>query len=389
MPALCLCRIAYDAQRARLLRKCLPSILVATSLVGASTKVYAASPPQHSCINPATGQEALPELKINLQLAGQYLAVGQVTRAIPCLENAHRLYPGALDTVSNLGRAYLDTGNLVAAHALIENQLKTQNNPGLHDLLGEIDTRQAQFRDAARQFQLAAQADPSEQNIFDFGTSLLRFAGPSAEQIFRFGISRFPDSARMHLGLGYALWVQGQDLNAAREMCSAAKADPADPRVFAMLGDTQQIPATLQPEITARLAALVHKYPNDGQLLFYYAMALSGVWSGQDLSHLDPVVPMLERSLVLDPKLAEAHLYLARRADRNGRMAEAIAHYEQAARLRPDDEEIAYRLAFADKKAGGKAMFEKELRRFRALQHKATQKSSEAARQLETIGPSK
>lgn len=368
-----------------LLSRLLPFVLLSAIAVCSSAALRAAEPQHSRCANPATGLEAPFELQSNMQLAQQYLDAGLTAQAIPCLENVHQLDRDALDTVYNLGRAYLDTGNVDAARTLTESQLRTGDNPRLRNLLGAIDTRQLQFREAAAQYQSAAQQDPSEQNIFDFGTSLLRFAGRSAEQIFRYGISKYPGSVRLHLGLAYALWAQGQDPQAAQEMCAGARLDPSDPRPFDMLGITEEIETSLEPEITERLAGLVRLYPRNGKLLFYYAMALSGVWSGQDLSHLDPVIPMLERSIVLDPKVAGPHVYLARRAQEKAQNAEALNHYRQAAALSPDDDQIAYRLAFAYKNAGDKAMFQEELLRFRALHEKSNQSSSQAAEQLQRI----
>lgn len=347
--------------------------------------IHAAELARSHCINPVTGLEAPFELPPSVQFAQQYLDAGQIAKAIPCLVNAHRLDRGASDVAYDLARAYLDTGKLDAARALIESQLQADDNPRLHNLLGVIDAQQEQFRDAAAQFQIAAHQKPSEQYIFDFGTSLLRFAGPSSEQIFRYGISKYPASVRMHLGLAYAVWAQGQDEQAAEELCAAAKLDPSDPRIFEMLGDTEQIPPSLQSEITGRLSGLVRLYPQNGKLLFYYAMSLSGVWSGQDLSHLDLVIPMLERAIALDPKLAGPHDYLAQRAEQKGQNAEALDHYRQAAALSPGDERIAYRLAFAYKKAGDEVMFQKEMGRFRALHEKANQSSIQAAEQLQRI----
>jgi tetratricopeptide (TPR) repeat protein len=366
----------------RLLSKILQLFSVVVCL---NTEIHTAQAQHSACINPASGLASPFELPLSLQFAQQYLDLHLIAQAIPCLENAHLLDRNASDTAYTLGRAYLDTGNAAAARALIESQLRIQDTPKLHSLLGAIDARQSQFREAAAQYQIVAQQEPNEQSIFDFGASLLYFAGPSAEQIFRYGISKYSDSERMHLGLAYAFHAQGQDAQAAQEMCNAAKLDSSDPRIWEMLGDTEQIPSSLRPEITEHLAKLMRMYPQNGKLLFYYAIALSGVWSGKELSHLDEVIPMLERAAVLDPKFAAPDFYLALRAEQKGRSAEALDRYKQAAILSPDDDRIAYRLAFAYKNAGDEAMFQKEMLRFRTLHEKANQSLNRAAERLQGI----
>jgi tetratricopeptide (TPR) repeat protein len=98
---------------------------------------------------------------------------------------------------------------------------------------------------------------------------------------------------------------------------------------------------------------------------------------------------MLERAIALDPKLAGPHDYLAQRAEEKDQNAEALDHYRQAAALSPGDERIAYRLAFAYKRAGDEVMFQKGIRRFRALHEKANQSSIQAAEQLQRIDSTK
>ena len=301
----------------------------------------------------------------------------RIHQAIPCLENAHSIDPTAdthgFDVTYNLGLAYLQAGETQAAKSLVENQLRTQDKAALHDLLGTIETTQHHFHAASMQYQIAAQEDASEQNIFDFGTSLLKFQGNSAEKIFRYGVAKYPGSVRMHVGLGSALYAQGQTTEAAQEMCAAAHIDPSDPHPMEMVGKTEQVPPSLASEITARFAALVRLYPQNGKLLYYYAMALSGMWSGQ-ASASPRTATLLQRAVVLDPHLAKAHFYLAQIEEQRKQFTRAIENYRKAADLSPTNDQYLYRLAFAYKEAGNQPMFQKELQKFRMV-HQQTKKS--------------
>ena len=51
--------------------------------------------------------------------------------------------------------------------------LGLQDNAELHNLLGEVDENAGDHVEAARELQRAAQMDPSEKNIFDWGNDLL------------------------------------------------------------------------------------------------------------------------------------------------------------------------------------------------------------------------
>ena len=349
------------------------------SASGATQRAWpdAAKPTRGSCLNPATGLGGTFDLQQNIQYSKLYLKLHQIHRAIPCLENAHSIDPTAdthgFDVTYNLGLAYLQAGETQAAKSLVENQLRTQDKAALHDLLGMIETTQHHFHAASMQYQIAAQEDASEQNIFDFGTSLLKFQGNSAEKIFRYGVAKYPGSVRMHVGLGSALYAQGQTTEAAQEMCAAARIDPSDPHPMEMVGKTEQVLPSLASEITARFAALVRLYPQNGKLLYYYAMALSGMWSGQ-ASASPRTATLLQRAVVLDPHLAKAHFYLAQIEEQRKQFTRAIENYRKAADLSPTNDQYLYRLAFAYKEAGNQPMFQKELQKFRMV-HQQTKKS--------------
>lgn len=360
-------------------RRYIVLFVILWSASGATQRAWpdAATRTRGSCLDPATGLGGTFDLQQNIQYSSLYLKLHQIHQAIPCLENAHSIDPTAdthgFDVTYNLGLAYLQAGETQAAKSLVENQLRTQDKAALHDLLGTIETTQHHFHAASMQYQIAAQEDASEQNIFDFGTSLLKFQGNSAEKIFRYGVAKYPGSVRMHVGLGSALYAQGQTTEAAQEMCAAARIDPSDPHPMEMVGKTEQVPPSLAAEITARFAALVRLYPQNGKLLYYYAMALSGMWSGQ-ASASPRTATLLQRAVVLDPHLAKAHFYLAQIEEQRKQFTRAIENYRKAADLSPTNDQYLYRLAFAYKEAGNQPMFQKELQKFRMV-HQQTKKS--------------
>lgn len=330
-----------------------------------------------NCKDPITGIHAAFGLQRTLEYSKRYLKMHQLAQAIPCLENAHAMDatgdPVGLTVAYDLGLAYLQVGEAGAARELIEDQLKIENKPELHDLLGAIESKQQHFHAAATQYQIAAQMDPSEQNIFDFATSLAKFEGDSAEKIFRYGTAKYPDSVKLHVGLGAALYARGKSVEAAHEMCVAARLDPTDPHPMEMVGATEQVPPSLEGEIAARFADLVRQYPHNAKLLYYYAMTLSGLWSGRAVA--DPrAITLLNRVLTLDPRLAQAYFSLAQIEEQQKQYAEAVVHYRRAAELDGTNDRYLYRLAFAYKEDGNGAMFQKTLQKFRTIHQ---QKKSE------------
>lgn len=325
------------------------------------------------CVDPATGLSGSFTFEQYVRFSQQYLRLHNVSNAIPCLERAHALRETEFSTAYDLMLAYIQEGQMDAARTLAERQLQLQDRAEFHDLLGTIDSRQGRFRAASEQYQIATQEEPSEQNIFDFGSSLSKFEGDSAERIFRFGVAKYPNSVKLHVGLGSALYGHGRSSEGAKEMYQAAMLDPTDPHPMEMIGAAEQIPSSMAQEATARFAALVRLYPQNALLLYYYAMALSGRWSG-DSSPVNPqTIELLKQSVLLDPHLAKPYFQLAEMEEQLEHYDEAVRYYERAARLDPANEQYLYRLAFAYKRTGNKSGFMKEIDRFQALHDRTGQ----------------
>jgi tetratricopeptide (TPR) repeat protein len=365
-------RTTLSSNTIRLRLHCLLMLALAVCVCAAARNAWPAvtvQPAGGKCLDPANGASGAFNFQQSIQYSKRYLETHQILQAIPCLERARAMEPlGDPDratVVYDLGLAYLEAGRLQDAKAIVENQLQRQDKAELHNLLGTIETDEHHFRAAARQYQIAAQEDASEQNIFDFAKSLLKFQGDPAEKIFRYGTEKYPHSVRLHVGLGSALYAQGESTKAAEEMCEAARIDPTDPHPMEMIGETEHVPPSLEAEISARLASLVHQYPRNGKLLYYYAMVQSGLWSGRR-SASPQTVPLLQRAVTLDPQLTRAHFYLAEIEEQNQQFAQAVENYRKAVELNPSNDQYLYRLAFAYKEAGNGPMFQKEIEKFRS-----------------------
>ena len=129
--------------------------------------------------------------------------------AVPYLEKAHQICPSDYPAGRDLVIAYGKAGLPQSARTVAEEMLRQGDAAELHSLLGELDAAGGDLRSAAEQYQMAAQLDPSEDNTFAFGSSLLKFEGDSALRVFRFGVEKYPNSEKMHLGLGSALLPAG------------------------------------------------------------------------------------------------------------------------------------------------------------------------------------
>ena len=128
----------------------------------------------------------------NHNLGELYVQAGKIALAEPFLESAQRIDPSSYDNGYDLSLAYLETGRVSDARRSVHDLLRRKDTAELHNLLGEIEEKDGQFVTAANEFELAAHADPSESNLFDWGSELLlhRTLEPAVE-VFTQAVARY------------------------------------------------------------------------------------------------------------------------------------------------------------------------------------------------------
>jgi Flp pilus assembly protein TadD len=116
----------------------------------------------------------------NHNLGEFYVHSGKVAEAARFLGQAQKIDPSSYDNGYDLSLAYVLTGRLADARELVQDLLKRKNTAELHNLLGEIEEKDGKFVEAANEYETAAHMDPSESNLFDWGSELLihRTLGP-------------------------------------------------------------------------------------------------------------------------------------------------------------------------------------------------------------------
>ena len=217
------------------------------------------------------------------------------------------------------------------------------------------------YKRIALQAQRIADSDPSESNLFQYASSLMKLDYHSAEVIYRFALEKYPDSVRLHVGLASTLGSQSDYDAAAAELLMAADLAPADPHPLEFLVATQAIPPAMAKRAADGLLRLHRMYPQDGLILFDYEMVLSNRY----IDNTSPVPAdfeeQLKEAIRLNPRLHEAYFQLGIVYDDHKAYADEIQLLCQAVQLSPENEQYRYHLAIAYKRLGDKAAFLKEM----------------------------
>jgi tetratricopeptide (TPR) repeat protein len=303
------------------------------------------------------------------RLAGFYLQQGKVAAAIPHLRRAHQLNPSHYAVGYDLAAALIDVKRLDEARAQIQRLVTLKNSGEVQNLLGDLEERAGNQVAAAEAYQRASHMDASEENLFDWGNSLLQLRAPApAGEVFTAAIKRHPRSARLHVGLGISLYSRGEYRDAAEAFCAAADLAPSDPRPYQFLGEMYGVSPEVGAEVAKRLGRFVETHPKHALAHFHYAMSL---WKGSaealDADGMRKVETLLRRAATLDPGLTRAFFELGVLLAQQDRHDEAIQQLRRATALEPSLSQAHYRLAQLYQRTGQKELAAKELQIFRQL----------------------
>lgn len=240
---------------------------------------------------------------------------------------------------------------------------------GQHHLLGDLAEKSGDSLKAVREYQKAAELDPSEANLFDWGAELLlhRAAEPAIE-VFSKGNRLFPRSARMLVALGVSWYSNGSYDQAAQRLCEASDLDPADPQPYLFLGKIQSVETNQSECPLDRLKRFAKLQPENALANYYYGVSLWKRRKGpDDAETVAQAESHLTRAVQLDPKLGVGYLQLGVLYSEQKDFPRAISSYQSAIQAAPQLEEAHYRLAQAYKRTGKKEQAEEELRVYNQL----------------------
>ena len=298
----------------------------------------------------------------NHNLGEFYIQSGKIAEALPLLEQAQRIDPTSYNNGYDLALACLLTGRLSEARQTAQSIARQKDTGELHNLLGQIEEKDGKFVEAANEFETAAHMDPSEANLFDWGSELLlhRTYEP-AIAIFQDATRRYPTSPRLMIGLGLALDLRGKYDDAVKALLTAADLDPSDARCYLFLSKAYDSSPNQADDVIQRFRRYAELQPGNAQAQYYYALSL---WKGKRVGDvnldLQTVESLLKKSIALDDKLPEAHLQLGNIYADQHEYDKAIPEYVRALELNPNLSDAHYRLGTVYVHVGQKDRAQKE-----------------------------
>jgi tetratricopeptide (TPR) repeat protein len=199
------------------------------------------------------------------------------------------------------------------------------------------------------------------------------------ETLWRAVLTDFPDFARGHYGLGFALAQTGRTQEAIGEYMQAVRLQPNFAEVhnnlgvaFLQLGRAQEAVAEYEQALQIKpdyadahynLGIALEQTGKTEEAIAQFDQALRirsdsaeahdklGIALAQ-AGRASEAMEQWKEALRIKPDFAEAHYNYGVTLQKQGRFPEAIGHYEQVLRINPDRVEAHYNLAVALEKAG-------------------------------------
>lgn len=316
------------------------------------------------------------DFDVNHQLGQLLIAAGRAREAIPFLERAAAKDPANYESAYDLALANFEAGNYAIARDEATKLLATHDQADLHHLLGDVDEKLGDSLEAVRQYQRAAELDPSESHLFDWGAELLLHHAPEpAMEVFSKGNRLFPGSSRMLLGLGAASFARGDYDEAVQRICRASDLNPNDSVPYQFLGKIEEAQSQPGPDLVEKLHRYVTLQPKSADANYYYAL---GLWKLRNAAHgkgsATEVESLLKTAIQINPQHAAAALQLGIVHSEQGAYKEAISDYRKALDADPGMEQAHYRLAQAYRQIGNSEKAKEELRLYGQLAKESQQK---------------
>jgi len=309
-------------------------------------------------------------------------AISQFSRAL-------ELDPGYAAAYAALGRAYWEKYRLTKDQQWIpkmrdaceHSQKLAPSSAGANVCLGMLEEVTGHYEQAASDFQLALDADPT--NDFSYGELALSYRRlgrlEQAEKTYQKAIQTHPENPAAYAWLGTLYDQQARYDAAAQQFEKAVKLAPDAASYWSSLGGTYlyagvypkaeyalQKAITLGPSYVAYTNLgdtyfLERKFPDaiaafeqsvalgDQQIQAHGNLARAYYWFPPERSkakaELKKAIELAHADLVVNPNNADVHTLVAEYFAMLGDKSQALDHLQIALRLRPGDPETAYSAA--------------------------------------------
>lgn len=302
------------------------------------------------------------------------IALGRFADAVPIFTRVATSAPNETNKY-NLALAQWEAGNAKDALATLQPLLDigTTDEDTL-TLAADIEESTGQTEKAIALLRTAILANPQKVDAY------LHFATLASNHksyqvgvdMVNAGLTQIPGSAPLYLVRGILNSQMGRQLQSMADFEAAAKFDPQ----LTFLGTAESIADEQSDNFALAIGGLraqLKKHPDDALAQFMLAELLVTLGKPKGSPEYQEEVEAANRSLKLDPKLADAHDLLAGLYLQSGEINSSIEESEAALKIDPADQHAVYHMILALRNTDRKGEIPEWTRRLVALRATASQ----------------
>lgn len=312
-----------------------------------------------------------------MNLGSAYLKLGSAREAAGALRDAVRVEPGNAKALSELGQAYVllhqpaeaarafaraaaiqprdsdllynwavalaDSGDPRQALAVLNRIPEDEMSDEAESLAGDLEEKLGNSLAAVHRYQQAVAENPSEANLYALCVEYLRhWTWDEAKRTTAFATEKYPQSARLKLASGVALFGSKEFPEAAKVFSELLEQDPAKKMYAEMLGRTCDELGGGSGECAA-LQDAAKEHPDNAAADYYVAHEMLN--RPHSAAELDEAELLLKRATAAKPGLAPAWYEMGRVDAERERWEESAQALQRAIALRPSFASAHYQLA--------------------------------------------
>jgi tetratricopeptide (TPR) repeat protein len=294
---------------------------------------------------------------IHFEAGTLFASLADYTGASREFELAQDRYPDAYALGYNLTLAYVKAKNYTAAARTAEELLAHgYQRAELYNLLAQAYENDGRTKEAYGALRTGTQIDPTDEtNYIDLVTLCLNHKNYDlAVEIADVGIARLPSSDRLQIQRGIVFAMKEQFADARTAFEKALQLAPGKSLPYVALGLI-----FMQKDEVAQAIDILRKRVrmdgNDYLALWFLGEALNRAGAAPGSPEQKEAIASLERSVQLNPEVAQSRILLSKLLFRSGDLNGASANLERAIQLDPDNTAALYQLAQVCSKKGESA----------------------------------
>lgn len=279
------------------------------------------------------------------ELGQAYMLLHRPADAAQAFARAAAIQPRASDLLYNWAVALADSGQLRPAMEALDRIPADEMSTEADSLAGDLEEKLGNSLAAVHHYQRAVANEPSEANLYALCVEYLRhWTWDEAKRTASYGMAKYPDSTRLKLVLGVALFGSKDFAEAARAFGGLLQRDPDNSMYADMLGRTCGEIGSADSECAA-LEQFANRHPENAMAAWYAARQILN--RPHSAAELDEAEMLLHRATSANPGMADAWYEMGVLDAERQRWDESSAALQKAIALRPSFASAHYQLANA------------------------------------------